>query len=112
MEKARFLQDTKNARAAWLAALDRITPDQLTQPGTAGAMSVRDILAHILWHEKQMIGVLEQRALAGSAWWELPTDERNARILAEFEPLSPAAELRAAAVNTQKELEVQLIYQE
>jgi hypothetical protein len=45
-------------------------------------MTVKDMLAHITWHEVQMIGVIAQMALVGSPWWELPTDERNARIYA------------------------------
>jgi len=43
-------------------------------------MSVKDILAHIAWFEREMIGLLHQRTLAGSDLWNLPSDERNAVI--------------------------------
>ena len=62
------------------AALARLAPTQCLQPGASVEMSVKDMLAHITWHELQMIGVIEQMALIGSPWWELPTDERNAHI--------------------------------
>ena len=83
MDRATFLQRVAHSRAALDAALARLAPAQCLQPGASGEMSVKDMLAHITWHECQMIGVVEQMALAGSPWWELPTDERNARIYAE-----------------------------
>jgi hypothetical protein len=37
-------------------------------------------MAHITWHEKEMVGLLQARALVGSDLWYLPTDERNLEI--------------------------------
>jgi hypothetical protein len=82
MDKITFLQRMSGSRAELEAALAGLTPDQLLQPGASGEMSVKDMLAHITWHEGQMIGVIAQMALTGSPWWELPTDERNAHIYA------------------------------
>jgi hypothetical protein len=42
--------------------------------------SLKDIIAHVAWHEREMVGLLESKALAGSDWWNLPMDERNSLI--------------------------------
>ncbi len=80
MDKTTFLHRMAHSRAELEAALAVLSPAQLLQPGASGEMSVKDVLAHITWHEQQMIGVIEQMALLGSEWWGLPTDERNAHI--------------------------------
>jgi uncharacterized damage-inducible protein DinB len=82
MEKAAFLDRIQHSRDELDAALAGLTRQQILQPGASGVMTVKDMLAHITWHELQMIGVIEQMALLGSEWWGLPTDERNARIYA------------------------------
>jgi hypothetical protein len=82
MDKNTFLQRMTHSRTELDSALASLTPTQCLQPGASGEMSVKDMLAHITWHEAQMIGVIEQMALAGSPWWGLPTDERNAHIYA------------------------------
>jgi hypothetical protein len=38
------------------------------------------VIAHITWHEKEMIGLIEAHALVGSELWDLPLDRRNAVI--------------------------------
>ena len=83
MDKTTFIQRINRSRAALDAALVRLTPAQCLLPGASGEMSVKDMLAHLTWHERQMIGLIEHMALVGSPWWDLPTDERNAHIYAE-----------------------------
>ena len=55
---------------------------KLSQPGVSSAMSVKEIIAHVTWYEREMIGVLQGRALAGSELWGVSSAERNAAILA------------------------------
>jgi hypothetical protein len=82
MNKAEFLATLQSSRDRWEAQLARVDPARMTEPGASGAWSVKDIIAHIAWHELQMVGVLRSRIFSGSDWWTLPTDERNARIYA------------------------------
>ena len=49
----------------------------MTTPGVVGKWSVKDLVAHITWSEREMVGVLAARALAGSDLWSLTNDERN-----------------------------------
>ena len=82
MDKNTFLGRMNASREALEAAVAALSPEQVERSAADGEWSPKDVLAHITWHEQQMIGVIEQMALLGSAWWELPTDERNAHIYA------------------------------
>lgn len=83
MDKPTFLEKLRTSRARWEAALARLDQSQMETPGKAGPWSVKDIIAHLTWFEREMVGLLNARALVGSALWNLPQDERNAAIYAE-----------------------------
>jgi hypothetical protein len=51
-------------------------------------MSLRDILYHVAWYEREMIELLQLRALVGSPWWKLPVNERNDYIKTEGQSVS------------------------
>jgi uncharacterized damage-inducible protein DinB len=77
---------------------------RLQQAGVGGgAWSVRDVLAHITWYEREMLGVLQQRALAGSDLWNLPQDERN-RIIYEQNKDRSLADVWAESTRVHAEL--------
>jgi len=80
MDHMTFLSTVRSTRAELDSAITALVDEQMLEPGASGEMSVKDILAHIAWFEREMIGVLHQRALAGSDLWNLPSDERNAVI--------------------------------
>lgn len=88
MEQSPTVQElidmVKRERAAWEALIEQIEPERMTQPGVAGQWSLKDIIAHISWHEREMVGLVKAHALAGSELWNLPTDERNAAIYTEI----------------------------
>jgi hypothetical protein len=77
MELEEFLEHINSARAAWETQLARVRLHQMTVPGAVGNWSVKDLVAHITWSEREMVGVLEARALVGSDLWSLTNDERN-----------------------------------
>ena len=52
-------------------------PQQMTTPGVVGQWSVKDLVAHITWSEREMVGMPAARALVGSDLWSLTNDERN-----------------------------------
>ena len=64
----------------WEALLERVARDHMTLPGVDDGWSVKDIIAHVVWYEREMVGLLQKRLLAGSEWWGLPNAERNERI--------------------------------
>ena len=93
MDKTTFITTLRADRALWddlLAELLPLGEAALTAPNAAGEWSVKDVLTHIAWHEREMVGVMRARALVGSDLWNLALDERNAAICAEHRdrPLS------------------------
>jgi hypothetical protein len=83
MSKAEYLDDIRHAREEWDALLVEVGTARMTEPGAAGTWSVKDIVAHITWGEREMVEVLRARALIGSELWDLRQDERNAVVYAE-----------------------------
>jgi uncharacterized damage-inducible protein DinB len=81
--KEQFIEQVRASREAWEQALLPLDDHTLQQPGFSGEWSGKDVIAHITWHEKEMIGLIEAHALVGSDLWDLPLDERNAAIYAE-----------------------------
>jgi hypothetical protein len=81
MTQAKFLASLQVGRAEWEALLAQVPAERLTQPGAAGGWTVKDVIAHITWHEKEIVEVLQSHDFTiGSEWWNLPTAERNERI--------------------------------
>jgi len=80
MDKPAFLEMLKTARAELEAALALVDEGRMALPGVSGEMSVKDLLAHIAWYEREMIGILTQHALSGSELWILSSRDRNTAI--------------------------------
>lgn len=83
MDKATFMRSLRADRSEWEALLAEVGAEWMTQPGAAGDWSVKDIIAHVAWGEREMLGVVRARALVGSPYWSMPRDERNAAVYAE-----------------------------
>lgn len=83
VKKPEFVTRTRHARQQWDRTITGIPRQEMTAPGFCGSWSVKDVIAHITWYEREMINVLQTRTFAGSSLWELPVDERNAAIFRE-----------------------------
>ncbi len=84
-----FIGTIQSTWSAWETLIKQVLEERMTQPGAAGDWSLKDIIAHITWYEKEMVGLITAHALVGSELWNLPTDERNAAIyeLVKDQPL-------------------------
>ena len=80
MDKRTFLATLRHDHTQWDALLAQIASERMDQPGVAGDWSIKDIVAHVTWFEREMVGMMETHALVGSDLWNLPSDERNAAI--------------------------------
>lgn len=87
MDKATFIETLHARRAEWEALLAEVGEARMLQPGAAGEWSVKDVIAHVMWSEREMVGVMQAHALVGSDLWDLPQDERNAVVFAELREL-------------------------
>jgi hypothetical protein len=80
MSRARLLDQIQAARADWETLLAGIPQAWMTELGVEGEWSIKDIVAHIAWGERENIGVAQAYAVVGSELWRLSEDERNAVV--------------------------------
>jgi uncharacterized damage-inducible protein DinB len=97
MNRTEFLDKVDATRRDWDEAVARVPADRLTELGLTDGWSIKDLIAHVLWYEREMIDVIRERALVGSALWALPLAERNAAIHAEFRARTAADVLAETA---------------
>ena len=83
MNRSDFIQELHAARREWEAALAAVPEERMTEAGLTGGWTVKDVVAHVTWSEREVVGVIRQRALVGSPLWELDQDSRNAKVVAE-----------------------------
>jgi uncharacterized damage-inducible protein DinB len=86
LSKTEVLRLIRYWRGRWEEALSSIPRRQMVEPAV-GDWSVKDIVAHITWHDREMIGLLKARKLVGSPWWNLPLDQRNQNIFEQHRDL-------------------------
>jgi hypothetical protein len=80
MDKTELLDTIGAEHARWEAVLEEVDEARMSEAGVVGEWSVKDLIAHITWSERQMVGMLRARAFVGSELWQLSQDERNAAI--------------------------------
>ncbi|MFX0143797.1 MAG: DinB family protein [Candidatus Hodarchaeota archaeon] len=83
MDKLVFINKVQEARVEWQSLLAEVDKSRMTDPDLPGGWSVKDVIAHITWYEREMIGMLKAMALEGSDLWQLPQDKRNVPIYEE-----------------------------
>jgi hypothetical protein len=88
MTKTEFLHNLKYGRHQWVEHWKGIDLFGTSRPRTPGQLSLRDILYHVAWYEREMVEMLRLRTLVGSPWWSLPVDERNDHVLAEGQTIN------------------------
>ncbi|RMF45681.1 MAG: ClbS/DfsB family four-helix bundle protein [Anaerolineae bacterium] len=101
--KQRILEQIRTTWEAWENALECVPPQEAEAPLLSGGWSVRDLVAHILWYEREILEVVRTQRFGGSPWWTLPLDERNARIRAAAHHLGYAS-LRKTSRQTHAQL--------
>jgi len=83
MDKATFLTNLTQGRTQWEALMEKMAQvgeARLLAPGAAGRWSVKDVIAHVAWGEREMLGVVRGHALAGSDLWQASQTERNEAV--------------------------------
>jgi hypothetical protein len=83
VNKIELLDTLRSVQGEWAQLIADIQPDAMIQPGAVGDWSVKDVVAHVTWAERETVGMLQARALVGSDLWRLPQDERNAVVYEE-----------------------------
>lgn len=81
--KIEFIDRILSSRSILDEVVGKFTPLFMTAPGASGDWSVKDILAHITWHEQEMFNLILNRTLAGSDLWNVSLELRNRTIYEE-----------------------------
>ncbi len=80
--KASVLDAIQKGRTEWDALLAEVGEERMTLPGPDG-WSVKDVIAHNTWNEREMVRLLGDHVLNPSdsdRLWEMTTDQRNEEI--------------------------------
>jgi len=80
-----LIEVTEASREYLDHVVQSVPEEKRTWKASPEAWSLKDVLAHIAWHDDQMVEVCEKRDLVGSVWWTLPLEERNGNIFKEYE---------------------------
>jgi hypothetical protein len=88
MTKTEFLLNLQNGRRQWHQIWRGIDLFGTSSPRKPGELSLRDILYHVAWYEREMVDMLKLRVLHGSPWWDMPQEERNVHIWEEGKSVS------------------------
>lgn len=110
MTKTEFLQKERDAHADWERLLATIPTSRMLDV-VAGGWTVKDIIAHVTWGEREMVGVLKQRALIGSDLWSVSQQERNDAVWEQnrakslLDVLSEAGQVYAELVEELEKIE-------
>ena len=107
MNKEEVITRVKTERSRWSDIIARMDDDMMLKPGVERHWSVKDILAHVVWYEREIVGVLRARAFVGSDLWALPLDERNAGVYEETRNMT-LEEVRAESARVFPQLLEQL----
>ncbi len=89
MTSARLAAILQAERDRWNTLLAEVGVDRMETPGVAGAWSVKQLVAHLTWYERQVVEGAQQVLGAGrftrnrSGLAGLTMDDRNDRIAAE-----------------------------
>lgn len=84
VRKDQFIARIRRDRTAFDAILAAIPFERREEPGSgASGWTVKDVLWHIAWGDRQNEGVIRARALVGSELWQRSEDERNAAVVEE-----------------------------
>jgi Protein of unknown function (DUF1706) len=86
MTKASLLETLHSERSRWEALLTEVGEARMTTPILASWWSVKDIIAHVAWHERQTAAVLQPdpgRRLVRDWLWVSAESKRNAVLYTE-----------------------------
>lgn len=61
MSKKDILDDLKSSRADLLAAIEGLSEDEMMRPGVEGVWSVKDVMAHLIAWEAELITALSRK---------------------------------------------------
>ena len=99
MTKTQVLDTLRAERSQWEALLAEVGEARMTEEILASWWSIKDVIAHVMWYERQTAEALQPtlRQRSTRDWlWDFTADKRNAILYTEYRD-RPLAEVRAEA---------------
>jgi len=91
MNQQQLINRIQRSAQQFISYMERLQEDGYFAMQFNNNWTVRDVLAHILWYEEEMVLLLNQQSLSqASTHWDNPYDRRNALIQEEMQGISPA----------------------
>jgi uncharacterized damage-inducible protein DinB len=94
MDKTTFLNTLQETRAQWEELLAQVEEERMQRPGATGKWSVKDVIAHVMDGERELVSLMRTHVVAGSELWNLSDDERN-EIVYQQNRERPLQEIRS-----------------
>lgn len=69
MDKTTFMNTLQETRAQWEELLAQVEEERMLQPGATGKWSVKDVIAHVMSGEREMVQIMHTHVVAGSELW-------------------------------------------
>jgi len=77
VKKSDLVERMRATRVEFERLLAEIEPDQMILGSVAGAWSVKGILAHIAWYQREEAALFGETGVAASPLWAVPEEPRN-----------------------------------
>ncbi|MBD3367619.1 MAG: ClbS/DfsB family four-helix bundle protein [Candidatus Eisenbacteria bacterium] len=80
MTKEELLARVKESCEAWNALVGSIDHDKISVVVEDDGRTLKDVIAHIAWYQREVATLLRTHVLSGSELWKLSPEARNATI--------------------------------
>jgi hypothetical protein len=80
MDIENLVDTLRSERYEWNKLIEAVGEVRMQLPGVVGGWSVKDLVAHISWAERETLLILNNRMSEGSELWYLDQEQRNERI--------------------------------
>lgn len=87
IDKHKLVRLVTETRSTWDDLVKPLQDDQMLERGVSGHWTLKDVIAHLTWHEREIVNVLRERILRGSDLWQLPLEQRNQAIYEQLQDL-------------------------
>lgn len=77
MKKSELVDRMRATRDEFESLLAELEPKKMTRSDVAGAWSVKDILAHIAWYQREEADLFGETGVEASSLWKVSQDPRN-----------------------------------
>lgn len=80
MNKTTFLKKIRYRRDKWNTLIETIINNGFKEVMISNHWSVKDVIAHITWYDKELTNALQQKSIVDNIFWNMQINKRNEMI--------------------------------